>query len=166
MTFEKLVEILANLATFIGVPIAIILFYFEKKKERRDREYGTYNALDDKYIEYVKLLIKYPDLDFYELEIDDINNLPPLRRIQSLAMFEILFSLFERAFLMYSDQSTKIKRKQWIGWLIYIEDYAKKKAFQIMWSELGYGYDIEFVNFMNKTINWIKTSNQEAEYKT
>ena len=51
MSLNETIEMLSYLATILGIPIAIILFVNEKRQERRDREYGTYHALDEKYLE-------------------------------------------------------------------------------------------------------------------
>ena len=76
-TIRLVFEILANIATLLGVPIAIWLFANEKRRERLDREYGTYDALDEKticscissrskWIDYIQLCLEYPDIDLYD----------------------------------------------------------------------------------------------------
>jgi hypothetical protein len=60
MSLNEIIQICSNIATILGIPIAIILFINEKRKERRDREYGTYNALDEKYLDYLKLCMENP----------------------------------------------------------------------------------------------------------
>lgn len=140
---------LADLATFLGVPIAILLFVNEKARERRDREYGTYDALDEKYREYLLLCMEHPRLGLYDVALDDDVELDPLETIQQLAMFDILVSLLERSFLMYADQSTRIKRRQWEGWRGYIDDYFANPRFRGLWAERGEQFDTDFVEFMN-----------------
>ena len=48
----------ASVVQLIGIPVAIGVYGLNKRRERLDREYGTYHALDDKYIEYLKLAVK------------------------------------------------------------------------------------------------------------
>lgn len=41
-----IVGLLAQVATISGIPIAIIIFYRERSRERREREYGTYDVFE------------------------------------------------------------------------------------------------------------------------
>lgn len=146
-------QILANIATMVGVPIAIVIFVFEKRKERREREYGTYNALDEKYIEFLKLCIEHPEFDLYYYPVKEEIRLSPKQKIQQYAAFEILVSLLERAFLMYRDQSNDVKTTQWNGWNEYMQGYAQRATFRELWLFLGDQYDIDFIGHMNSYIN-------------
>lgn len=146
MELSDYIQIISGIVTILGLPLALFLFYNEKKKERKDREYGTYNALDDKYIHFLELCLEKPELDVIEYPGNSDNN-PKDRQEQIL--FLILISNLERAFLMYHDQSTKIKESQWSGWVAYMKDYARKENFRRKWPELGPQFDKRFVEFMN-----------------
>jgi hypothetical protein len=158
MSFQDLLQILTNIATILGIPIAIIVFLNEKAKERKEREYGTYNALDEKYLEFLRLVMEYPELDMFDIPLEKKTTLTPEQQIQQIAMFEILISLFERAALMYRDQSDEIKKTQWEGWNSYIEDWAKRTTFQELWERRGDQYEKEFVNYMQGIISNTKKS--------
>jgi hypothetical protein len=150
-------KLLANAATILGVPIAIVVYLNEKRKERREREYGTFNALDDKYLDYLNLCITNPRLDLYYLPFDGKTTLSREERIQQYAMFEILISLMERAFLMYRDQSTEIKKSQWEGWDQYMTHWASRPIFQTLWLRLGDQFAEEFMEHMNQLIKNMDT---------
>ena len=66
-------NILAQFATVLGIPIALLIFYVEKHRERVDREYGTYNALDEKYISFLETHLQWPDLEVYNPSLTDEN---------------------------------------------------------------------------------------------
>lgn len=51
-TLKDLVEFASYFAVILGVPAAFIQYVRATRREQRDREYGTYDELDDKYIEY------------------------------------------------------------------------------------------------------------------
>jgi len=157
MTIIEIMEILSYLATILGIPIAIILFINEKRKERRDREYGTYHALDEKYLDYLKLCMENPDLDLYDQPIDNKVQLTAEQKIRQFAMFEILVSLLERAYLMYGNQSNKVKKHQWQGWNEYFHDYARMETFRKLWSLRGNEFDSEFTHYMNKVIDVVES---------
>jgi hypothetical protein len=59
-------ELLSFLVVIAGVPVAIWQFRMATKKEQQDREQGTYDALDAKFIDFHRLCLEYP-----EIGIDD-----------------------------------------------------------------------------------------------
>ena len=152
-------QIAAHLVTILGLPLALLLFYQEKRRERKDREYGTYNALDDKYIHFLELCLEKPDLDVFDLPLESKSGNDANRtHRQEQMLFTILISIFERAYLMYRNQKTDLKERQFKGWVEYMEDYCKRENFRRQWPALGAQFDSEFVKFMNKRID--KTSDQ------
>jgi hypothetical protein len=142
--------IVAGVATSLGVPIGIALFRREKRRERRDREYGTYDALNNDYISYLKLVMEKPHLGLY-IGVDHPPNLGPTDHVQQAAMFEIIVSMLERSFLLYSDLSSKVKEEQWIGWHEYIRMWCENPTFRQLWEQMGSGsqYAVGFVNYVN-----------------
>lgn len=152
-TIKKCLEIISSIITILGVPVAIWIFFRNKKKEERDREYQTYNALDDKYIEFLNLCLDNSELDIYS-ERNSI--LTPEQEHKRIIIFEILISIFERAFLMYKDKNNKIKKEQWEGWNKYIAEWAKVENFKIAWKKLGDQWDVNFNIFMKETLGTIK----------
>lgn len=154
MDLLTVVIIVAHIATILGIPIAIMIFYNEKLRERRDREYGTYNALDDKYMAFLQLCIEHPELNLYSTPLESDVELTPQQKIQQYAMYEVLVSLLERGFLMYRDQSTEVKRHQWVGWESYIQNWCKNKTFQDLWHRVDADeYDTDFVSFIYRHYN-------------
>jgi hypothetical protein len=154
---------LANLASLFGIPLAIIIFVNEKEKERRDREYGTYDALDNKWLEFLQLCIQNPELDLHlELPLERRIKLSSNDKIRQYAMFEILIALLERSFLMYRDQSNSIKKAQWKGWSEYMHAWVKRDTFRRLWVILmtKQYYDMEFMSYMNNLL--LKTSSENT----
>jgi hypothetical protein len=152
MEIKILIEYLqaiSYIVTIFGLPLAVFLFYHERKKERKDREYGTYNALDDKYIHFLELCLERPELDVFDLPMEK-NYDKKKRQIQILYL--ILISVFERAYLMYRDQNNKIKQMQWVGWVEYIQNYCARESFRAEWPNLGPQFDKKFVAFIDSLI--------------
>ena len=148
-TIKSVLEIMTLFITIFGAPIAVYLYFKERNKERKDREYGTYNALDDKYIDFLNLCLAHTDLDLYNLS-NAKKELTQEQLQRRDLIFEILICLFERAFLMYQDQSAEIRKRQWDGWNAYMEDWMDNENFRKIWGTyLGTQYDQGFVNHMN-----------------
>ena len=143
-------EMATYMVTILGVPAAIIVYFREKEKERNDREYGTYDALDDKYIEFLKLCLENKDLEIQAGKRLNIVELTQEQKIRSLIIYEILICLLERAFLMYKRHSSSIREGQWTGWDAYVTDWMKNENFREIWnSELNHQYDSDFLSYMN-----------------
>jgi hypothetical protein len=157
--FERLVP----LCTLISVAIAVALFVQGQARERdanaretaRARELKVteaFNALDDKYIDYVKLCLAHPELDTFDTPL--LRDRPPTAaelRGESM-MFAILLSMLERSYLMYRDPSDAFKREQWVGWETYMRSWLGRKNFLAEWARTKHEFDPAFVTFLDKMI--------------
>jgi len=155
---KDICEVLSYLAVIVGIPIAIHQYRQAKKKEQADREYGTYNALDEKYLEYQSICLEHPELDIFDIGDSTAPTLSEQQKKEELIAFTFLFSIFERAYLMYNDQSTRVKKRQWSGWEEYIESYCKRDNFRRAWQTSGNTFDSEFQKYMKKQLRSLKDS--------
>ena len=145
-------ETVLNFTQLIGIPIAILIYINNKRMERRDKDYGTYDSLDDKYIDYLKLCLEYPALDVADIPRRELAAsaavLTPEQRHAELMMFSILLSIMERAYLMYKDRSYKVREKQWLGWDEYIRTWLERTNFKAALPDLLPGFDGRFVDYL------------------
>ncbi|MEX5281947.1 hypothetical protein [Nitrospira tepida] len=109
--WKDILEELSFLIVLVGVPIGLIQYFRAVKKEQIDREYGTYNALDEKFLEFQNMCLAHPDLDIFDVPDKTPGTLTAEQQKKELIAFTILFSIFERAYLMYHDQSTAIQQR-------------------------------------------------------
>src|SRR5688572_26804249 len=142
-------DFISKLIIIIGFPIAIFQYNSVTEKEKNDREYEIYNSLDQGFIEWEKLCLAYPNLDIFDIQ----DSIPPIlnakEKKEQVILFTILFSLFERAFVLYGDESTELKKSQWEGWNQYILDYFKRDNFRWAWKISGSTFEAEFQLYMN-----------------
>lgn len=162
LRYAKLFEFAASVVTVLGIPFAIFVYLDEMKKERHEREYGTFDALDDKYLEFLNLCIAKPRLDLYYIPLKKAPVLSNEERIQQYAMFEILISLMERAFVMYSEQSSEAKKSQWEGWNQYMIEFVKRPIFKKLWPLLGDQFDVKFMDHMNQLVESTNARNKRG----
>lgn len=162
---KTVLELISTVITILGVPGAIYIFIREARKDRREKEkereenekereskeYLVYNSLDDKYVDFLKLCLEHSDLNISHFDPDV--RLTAKQEYRQIKIFEILVSLFERAYLLYKNQSSQIKREQWSGWSGYIETWVKNKNFQNAWEVLGSQWDEQFSEYMNDLVN-------------
>ena len=149
---KDILECLSYLTILLGFPIAIYQFRRSALKEELDREYGTYNALDEKYLEFQQLCLLNPRLDIFDIQDGQATTLTPEEEKKEIIAFTMLFSIFERSFLMYSDQDTEIKLRQWSGWREYILGYCKRDNFRKAWAISGQTFDTNYQEFMDQLL--------------
>ena len=149
-SLKSMLEMVTQLATIVGIPVGIYVYFVNKQRERSGREYQVYNSLDDKYIDFLKLCIQYPELKVSTGQTEENNQWSEEQEYRRSALYEILISLFERAYLLYNDESDRIKKAQFKGWQEYIHDWMKSKSFRKYWWLLGTQFDKTFKDYMNK----------------
>jgi len=69
-------------------------------------------------------------------------------KIKQIVAFEILTSIFERAYVLYFDKSKKIRNKQWTGWEDYIKIWLDDEEYKVSWSKMGDTWEKDFENYM------------------
>jgi len=143
-------DYLNYLVIIIGVPGTIYEYIRVKKKEQLDKAYETYNALDEKYLEFLNICLEYPELDIFD--IPDVNpmELNEQQKKKEIIAFTILISIFERAYLMYYNQSSEIKKKQWSGWDNYIRASIKRENFKSALKITGEQFDSDFHKYITQ----------------
>lgn len=145
-------DAIGKIIVILGLPLAYFQYRRTKRKEKKDREYGTYNALDEKYLEFQKLCLDHPYLNIFDIPDEVPKVLNDKQKKEELILLTMLFSIFERAYLLYSDQYSEIKTKQWIGWDSYIKSYCMRKNFLIAWEISGSTFDTDFEKYMRQNI--------------
>ena len=149
-TFAEVCELLANISTALGIPLAIYLFYQDRQREIREREYMTYDSLDSNYIEYLKLCLDHPDLDVFDIPLQPKPSLTPEQQRREAIVLSILCSILERSYLLYRQESTGLKIRRRLEWERYItQEWLPRDNFRLFWKQRGQGYHADFVRYMN-----------------
>ena len=139
----------------VGIP----LFYYERRRERYQREHGTYLQVHANYLDYLKLCLENPEVDVWENQphtrpSSGVGQAEALRK-QSI-LFSYFISMAEQAFIAYADCSQGTRTNQWEGWVAYIDDYFRHPPFRAAWKELGNQFDSNFLRFMNGRLSQIE----------
>lgn len=151
-SWKDLVELVSFCVVILGVPAAVFQYVKAKRREQKDREYGTYDELDNKYVDYQRVCLEHPRLDVWDIPDPEPKELSPEEVKQEQQLFTILFAIFERAFLMYSDMSTELRRTQWTGWDQYIQSFCERANFCDAWKKSGSTFDLKFEQYMVRAI--------------
>jgi hypothetical protein len=152
-TAKNLAQILYYLALSIAGPLALIVYLVERRTNRQEREYKTYDELDNRFFEYQKLALEYYDLDILDVPNNDPSLAFDKKRKQEMVAYSILFSLFERAYLMFCNQGDAFRRRQWSGWKHFLNDFLRRESVRTAWQLSKQTYDTEFQAFMDEKIS-------------
>jgi hypothetical protein len=140
-------ELLSYVVTVVGLPFAIYLFIHEQRKERDADDEEVYQLLSDSYIDFLKLVLENPDLKLRSVE--RTANLSPEQHERMLVIFDILVSLFERAYLLtYSSHMTPQQQRRWHSWEDYMREWCRREDFRDQMPNLLTGEDADFVAYI------------------
>ena len=141
-------ELASYVVTVVGLPFAILVFWLEKRKERQNEEEEIYQRLSDDYAEFSRLLLQHADLHLLSDRYGD-EPLSAEQRERKKIIFDILISLFERAFiLVYEDDMSPQTRRLWSTWDDYIKSWCEREDFRGALPELLEGEDPDFVRYI------------------
>ncbi|MBC8424637.1 hypothetical protein H8E07_10975 [bacterium] len=147
-----LTTLLANTATVVGIPIAILVFVRDRRSAQQTREEETYGSLQDKYSEFLEMCLARPELGLHDYDRQSAENLPPELKRQRMIAFELLTSMFERAFFFYGrGHDSGFLQRQWTGWEEFMRDWARRSDYREAWQEhLDAQFDADFILYMNR----------------
>lgn len=144
-TFLELMELLSYIATVFGIPLAIMTFIYQERKERQAEQEEIYDKLMDHYSEIQEKLFEYPELDQHDIPLQD----PEASRRQRI-LYEMLVSLFERAFILLYGETDPAYKRMWNSWTDYIDLWSSRPNFRAHLPTMMLGEDPGFTAFMSK----------------
>jgi hypothetical protein len=152
-------ELASYIVTVIGLPLAIIVYLLDQRKERQNEEEEIYQRLSDEYADFSQLLLKHADLQLLSKESANMTFSPEDLERKKI-IFDILISLFERAFiLVYNDKMNKQTQRLWASWEDYIKFWCARKDFRDALPELLQGEDPDFGVYIRKILSQVDTKN-------
>lgn len=148
MTLMELCELLSYIVTIVGLPFAIAVFILEQRKERQGEEEEIFQRLSDEYREFLKLVLDNADLQLLR-STSSLQALTDDQKERRMAIFGILVSLFERAYLLvYEDKMSKQTRRLWQSWEDYMREWCRRSDFRDALSFHLEGEDEDFRKYI------------------
>ena len=143
-------ELLSYIVTIFGFPLAIGAFLYEQRKERRNEQEEIYQRISDEYTNFLKLVLDNADLQLLRKQAAD-TELTEEQMERKFTIFNILVSLFERAYLLvYEDTMDKQTRRLWQSWEDYMREWCRRKDFRATLPELLQGEDEDVAAHIRK----------------
>lgn len=142
-------ELASYIVTVVGLPLAILLFFFEQRKERATEEDEGYQLLSNAYNEFLKVVMSNPDLRLRSVEVHD--DLTPEQQERMQVILEMLISLFERAYLTaFGESMTPRQRRRWNSWEDFMREWVQRDEFYYRLPQLLKGEDPGFAAYLRR----------------
>lgn len=140
-------ELLSYMVTVVGLPLAILVFLYEQRKERENEEEEVYQLLSDNYQDFLKIALDNPDLRLFS-----VGELPEMSAQQTermIIIYNMLVSLFERAYLLlYEERMSAKQLRRWRSWEDYMREWCRHGDFRARLPTLLRGEDPAFVAYI------------------
>ena len=156
-TVRDVAQIIYYITLSVAGPLALIEYLKARNADRRANEYKIYDELNDRFFEYQKIALEYYDLDILDVPNNDPSLAFDKKRKQEMVAYAMLFSLFERAFLMFHQQEDQFRLRQWSGWKHFLNDFIRREAVRTAWRVSRETYDTDFQKFMDAKIAEIQS---------
>ncbi|WP_136650735.1 hypothetical protein [Paracoccus aeridis] len=143
MDLKEIWELLSAVVTTLGLPFAIFVYVADRRKAREVEEEEVNELLAAAYTDFLKLALDNPDLRLRSP--DSTRGLTEEQQDRMRAMFEILTSLFERAYLLtYEDGLTGKKLRRWLSWEDFMREWVRRDDYRESLPSLLPGEDPDF----------------------
>lgn len=128
MNFRDFFELASFVVTVVGLPFAIGVFLFEQRRERENEEEEGYQLLSDAYNDFLKIVLANSDLQLRTNTA--LPNPTPEQNERMLVIFDMLISLFERAYLVaWKDDMSTTEQRRWNSWDDYMREWCRRDDF-------------------------------------
>jgi hypothetical protein len=138
---------LSSMVTVIGLPLAIIVFILQTRRERINDEIMVYESLSDTYQQFLRVALQHSDLHLFSESRTPTLNEEQYDRM--MVIFTMLVSLFERAYiLIYDENASGVQRRRWNSWNDYMREWCAREDFRMELDTLLQGEDEDFCRYI------------------
>ena len=149
MTPREALELASLAVTVVGLPFAVWVFMAQQRKERENEEAEAYQHLSDAYNDFLKVVLAHADL-----QLRTASALPdptPEQHERMLVIFDMLVSLFERAFLVaHKPDMSPAEQRRWNSWDDYMREWCRREDFNAALPQLLRGEDPQFQAYIRQ----------------
>ncbi|MCA0239301.1 MAG: hypothetical protein LCI02_00460 [Proteobacteria bacterium] len=149
MNPRDLLELASFVVTVFGLPFAIWQYLKQQRAERENEEEEAYLHLADAYNDFLKVVLANADLQLRSAAA--LPSPTPEQRERMLVVFDMLVSLFERAFLVaWKPAMSDREQRRWNSWDDYMREWCRREDFANALPFLLRGEDLEFQRYIQR----------------
>jgi len=149
MSMRDWLEFASFVVTVFALPFAVWVFFVEQRKERENEEEEAYQHLSDAYVGFLKIVLDNADLQLRTSA--PLPNPTPEQNERMRVIFDMLISLFERAFLVaHKSTMSPTEQRRWNSWDDYMREWLRRDDFFNALPLLLSGEDPEFQSYMKQ----------------
>lgn len=105
-------EQLSYIVTVVGLPFAIAVFLYDQRRERDNEDEAIWQDLSEAYVDFLKVVLAHPDLQLRSQHATPALSAEQQERLW--VIFDMLISLFERAYLLsYEPEMNEKHQRRW-----------------------------------------------------
>jgi hypothetical protein len=147
MSFTEFFELASFVVSDVAAPFAIYTFIDQQRKARENEEEAAYVSLSESYNRFLTLVLENPDLHLRTAR--HTLDLTADQQERVLVIFEMLVSLFERAYLLlYEPELSPKAARRWNSWTDYMHEWCRREDFRLLLPRMLEGEDPEFAAFL------------------
>jgi hypothetical protein len=144
-------ELASYIVTVFGLPLAIGVFIYEQRKQRANEEEEAYHLLANAYNDFLRVVARNPDLHLYTNA--PTPDLTTEQTERMLVLFDMLMSLFERAYLTaWEPKMDAQQQRRWNSWEDFMREWIRRDDFYFATPALLAGEDPEFADYFRKLV--------------
>lgn len=149
MNWRDAFEFASFVVTVVALPFAVWVFLAEQRKERENEEEEAYQHLSDAYNEFLKIVLAHSDLQLRTTSA--LPNPTPEQNERMLVIFDMLISLFERAYLVaFKETMSPTEQRRWNSWDDYMREWCRRDDFHNALPLLLRGEDPQFQSYIKR----------------
>lgn len=149
MSARDWLEIATFVVTIVALPFAVYVFLKEQRKERENEEEEAYLHLADAYNDFLKIVLANADLQLRTNAA--LPNPTAEQNERMLTIFDMLISLFERAFLVaWKPEMSATEQRRWNSWDDSMREWCRRDDFHNALPLLLRGEDPAFTLYIKR----------------
>jgi cbb3-type cytochrome oxidase subunit 3 len=149
VSVRDFLEFATFIVTIVALPFAVWVFLAEQRKERENEEEEAYLHLADAYNDFLKIVLANADLQLRSNAA--LANPTPEQNERMLTIFDMLISLFERAFLIaFKPAMSPTEQRRWNSWDDSMREWCRRDDFHNCLPLLLRGEDPEFTAYIKR----------------
>ena len=149
MSWRDAFELASFVVTVVGLPFAIAVFLIQQRQERENEEEEAYQHLSDAYNDFLRIVLANADLQLRTNSA--LPNPTPEQNERMLVIFDMLISLFERAYLVaYKESMTPTEKRRWNSWDDFMREWCRRDDFHNALPLMLRGEDPAFQSYIKR----------------